>query len=694
MGCTQSTNNGIQAIPYEVGVVEATKVTTAGKGPRRIFELSEFHDEFTVDKRIGKGAFAHVYRAKSIATGKTVAAKVALHSPAKHDESLMESLTNEISIMRKVNRSEYCVGASAAFVDDELCYIVMEMADNTLPKALDQIEVTEKSLRLIFRDMLQGLKFLHGLGIVHRDVKPDNFLCNMQAHSVIQTVRLCDFGLSMRMPPNGNLTGVFGTAPFMCPEMVKSSYYNEKADIWSVGVIVYVMLTGRFPYMPFETTSSAMKEAIRIGGIPSWTPIVPALKPSPEAEAFGSALLTRSQSRRPNAQRALEFDFLASSPPLGRQWYNNSLRSLIQSGKKIGAFNVRMSSTVSKIDELMMVKQSEADRKVSPASTDEANVSMEFGPTASSSKTISHAAQSSSLDSLPSMVGSRMWATKADASEAPSQASSSTATSLASAVRPGQPGAAQTLGVLPSMAVGGSKAKTMDTLPTMDATRKKMSVVSFDDLPDMSAPVERLRGHAIGNTQRINHCVKPAIATQAKTPKLVNMDARPAGCAQNVVPRSSLKGATPTHSVTFADRVTPGSVQAPPTPAVTAQRKNMEHDEARPMTVDVLPTFGAPTPRSIASKPPRGYSDAQSAVGRVPSTNSDFKLVAHRIPSVCEQSTSDSLPMKERTGNSKIIDEDAAFLDESAAHTMDSLPSDTFETTNHVQEFVAPVAAR
>merc|ERR1740121_2799409 len=130
---------------------------------------------------------------------------------------------------------------------------------------LEQVaKVTEPVLARVYSDMLRALASIHEQGIVHCDVKPDNFLFSGTLHDGI--VKLCDFGLSAVVSSQRKeMMGVKGTAPFMPPEMLQGGGFDTKADVWSFGVTAYVLLLGHFPYQPAVATASAMKRAIRFG---------------------------------------------------------------------------------------------------------------------------------------------------------------------------------------------------------------------------------------------------------------------------------------------------------------------------------------------------------------------------------------------------------------------------------------------
>merc|ERR1719428_1666918 len=99
---------------------------------------------------------------------------------------------------------------------------------------------------MLVQQMFLAVSEVHALKMLHRDVKPDNFLVGPGA-----TVKLCDFGFARRFPSGpACVRGVFGTAPFMSPEMIMGLEYGAPTDVWSLGVVLYVLLCGEFPYMP------------------------------------------------------------------------------------------------------------------------------------------------------------------------------------------------------------------------------------------------------------------------------------------------------------------------------------------------------------------------------------------------------------------------------------------------------------
>eukprot|EP00418_Pyrodinium_bahamense_P088439 CAMPEP_0179041506 /NCGR_PEP_ID=MMETSP0796-20121207/16191_1 /TAXON_ID=73915 /ORGANISM="Pyrodinium bahamense, Strain pbaha01" /LENGTH=416 /DNA_ID=CAMNT_0020737871 /DNA_START=122 /DNA_END=1372 /DNA_ORIENTATION=+ len=310
-----------------------------------------FHPQYILKGKLGKGAFAQVHLAKTVAHGNEVAVKITdlrgshrKHERDEVDQRTKRSVEKEVAILRRVGAQPFCVGFYEGFIEGLLSYVVMERCDMTLLQALERSpELTENTLGCIIKEMLQALHNIHKLAVVHRDIKPDNFLCTGPEH----TVKLCDFGLAEVLPGgNGELKGVYGTAPFMSPEMLASQGYGPTTDVWSTGVIAYVLLFGQFPYQPVETTAKAMKVAI-LAGTPE-----PTFKPkasldtggsrvTPAALAFLHETLNRNKGQRPSAAAALQLEWMTSGVNM-QQWSAPSLRPMLYAAKRAGAFDTRV----------------------------------------------------------------------------------------------------------------------------------------------------------------------------------------------------------------------------------------------------------------------------------------------------------------------------------------------------------------
>lgn len=208
-------------------------------------------------------------------------------------------------------------------------------------------DYNERILKGVFYEMLKALSGIHSLGVVHRDIKPDNFLCTSSLGGNM-IVKLCDFGLAEALSPAvTELKDIFGTAPFMSPEMLLGSGYGTQTDMWSFGVVVYVMLLGQFPHVPHkpqqEKNSRGMKQAI-MSGMPEPTfkpkPQLRLVSISPGGSCFLRRALCRDPSKRPTADTAKNIAWFRSPMSPEERAASPSLKPIFDAAKQAGAFTI------------------------------------------------------------------------------------------------------------------------------------------------------------------------------------------------------------------------------------------------------------------------------------------------------------------------------------------------------------------
>mmetsp|Transcript_959 Transcript_959/g.1320 ORF Transcript_959/g.1320 Transcript_959/m.1320 type:complete len:547 (-) Transcript_959:178-1818(-) len=330
----------------------------------------DFHGKYVLGRQLGLGAFAHVYAitgtSENDATSHSIekAVKILDLRPKGEKDILRKLQVNanqEASVWASAGQHCHVVQMLATFYDIDLCYMVMEKCACGLYDYLDQaLVIDERVLGGLIAQMLAGLSHIHFVRIVHRDVKPDNFLLGGKDG---QTVKLGDFGLSTELSTAGGATGVFGTAPFMCPEMLLSCEYDGRADIWSMGVLAYTLLYGDFPYLPKVPSARNMKEAILDGVHPKYEPSGDFRSQwrSNIAINFVQTLLDRDPDTRPSATEALHTKYIVECVAEHHMPKCDlpSLRPMIRAAKKAGAFDVRDLSEETEIDSLLQKMQME-----------------------------------------------------------------------------------------------------------------------------------------------------------------------------------------------------------------------------------------------------------------------------------------------------------------------------------------------
>ena len=206
---------------------------------------------------IGKGSFGIVrtgYRIKEISPHKIYAIKSI--DKTKISQSDIDNLEKEIDIISSLDHPNIA-RFYETFHDERYFHIVTELCrGKELSKLLKQNggKLNERKCRIIIMKILHAINYCHSHGIVHCDLKPDNIIFESPNEEEenedilnLLDLKLIDFGLSSRIKKNEKLNNTVGTAYFIAPETIKGAY-DEKCDMWSIGVILYYILSGKFPF--------------------------------------------------------------------------------------------------------------------------------------------------------------------------------------------------------------------------------------------------------------------------------------------------------------------------------------------------------------------------------------------------------------------------------------------------------------
>ena len=163
----------------------------------------------------------------------------------------------------------------------------------------------ESTARILIKSMLSCINYCHSKGVVHRDLKPENVL--LEPDMDFNKMKIIDFGTAVPYDKNGKrgLKEVLGTPFYIAPEVLNANY-NEKCDIWSIGVITYMVLSGKAPF--FGKTDPDIYASVRKGkfefSAPTWKQV------SQDAKDFICQLLTVDHKKRPSAQQALDHKWI------------------------------------------------------------------------------------------------------------------------------------------------------------------------------------------------------------------------------------------------------------------------------------------------------------------------------------------------------------------------------------------------
>jgi serine/threonine protein kinase len=207
-------------------------------------------DNYQFLSQIGSGTYGIVYLAKDLKNQERVAIKT-FDKKVNRDE--LEKIKLELDIMKFCNHKNI-VKYIDSFEDSDYIYLVQEYMDggDLLNYISHKSLLNENEIRNIFKQVANGLKYLHYYGIVHRDLKPQNILIKNN-----EEVKIIDFGLSKVLGNYETTNDCLGTIYFTSPEVLKQDKYNNKVDVWSLGIILFFLVYGR---VPFDDSSNNVEE--------------------------------------------------------------------------------------------------------------------------------------------------------------------------------------------------------------------------------------------------------------------------------------------------------------------------------------------------------------------------------------------------------------------------------------------------
>jgi serine/threonine protein kinase len=300
MGCNSSTEK----------VVASNEI----KEPRAGDQL-QGEWKYTVGGELGKGAFSIVMGATQHGTDKqgNENTKVAIKciSRAKMDEDDIAALKREVDILKEVNHP-HIVNIIDFFEDSRYYYVVTEkMSGGELfDRIVDKTQYSESDARDLVKLLTSTIKHLHDKHIVHRDLKPENLL--LQDHEDDAHIKIADFGLAMVHTKNdAPMMQPCGSPGYVAPEIIADPPvgYDKSVDVWSIGVITYILLCG---YPPFQADDQdELFDQIRAGSYTfddeDWAEV------SPAGISFIEATLVINPAKRHTAAQLLEHEWMTSS---------------------------------------------------------------------------------------------------------------------------------------------------------------------------------------------------------------------------------------------------------------------------------------------------------------------------------------------------------------------------------------------
>lgn len=204
-------------------------------------------NKYEMGRLLGQGTFAKVYHAKNLSATESVAIKVINKDQVKKQLGMMDQIQREISVMRLVRHPNIVEFKEVLATKHKIFFIMEYIKGGELFTKVAKGKLNEDLARKYFQQLISAVDFCHSRGVSHRDLKPENLLLDENGN-----LKVSDFGLSAlpeQLRNDGLLHTRCGTPAYVAPEVLrKKGYDGAKADIWSCGVILYVLLAGFLPF--------------------------------------------------------------------------------------------------------------------------------------------------------------------------------------------------------------------------------------------------------------------------------------------------------------------------------------------------------------------------------------------------------------------------------------------------------------
>ncbi|TNN04225.1 hypothetical protein fugu_001254 [Takifugu bimaculatus] len=276
----------------------------------------EHHCDFTAEDlkdlgEIGRGAYGSVNKMVHKPTGQIMAVK---RIRSTVDEKEQKQLLMDLDVVMRSSDCPYIVQFYGALFREGDCWICMELMSTSLDKfykyvycALDNV-IPEEILGKITLATVKALNHLkENLKIIHRDIKPSNILMDRRGN-----IKLCDFGISGQLVDSIAKTRDAGCRPYMAPERIDPSAsrqgYDVRSDVWSLGITLYELATGRFPYPKWNSVFDQLTQVVK--GEPPQLSNSEERQFSPKFINFVNLCLTKDESKRPKYRELLKHPFI------------------------------------------------------------------------------------------------------------------------------------------------------------------------------------------------------------------------------------------------------------------------------------------------------------------------------------------------------------------------------------------------
>ena len=298
------------------------------------------YDDYTPLRILGTGAYGKVFLVEHNITGMKRALKQ-IKKRLSFEKSNEESVFNELNILKKIDHQNV-VKVYEYYIDNLNYYIITEYCQGgDLFDAVKDKELSEYQVSCIMYQIFLAVNHLHKINIMHRDLKLENILITKIEDDGLYRIKICDFGTSYLFEEGHKEKKIIGSGYYIAPEVFKKKY-NFKCDIWSCGVIMYVLLTKKIPFLgdtKDELRNSIVKEKYIAEPIKKFSLLV---------QELIDDLLEKDVKKRLNAEMALNykiFDFYKCKERINKM-SSTIINKYIENIKKYKKINIIQETTI------------------------------------------------------------------------------------------------------------------------------------------------------------------------------------------------------------------------------------------------------------------------------------------------------------------------------------------------------------
>lgn len=311
------------------------------KAPRSIAILdspdgNNIYDKYRIGKELGRGEFGITHQCFNLETGETFACKMISKSKLRTEIDI-EDVRREVEIMRHLPEHPNIVTFKEAYEDKENIYLVMELCEGgeLFDRIVSRGHYTERAAAKMTKTIIEVCKVCKKHGVIHRDLKPENFLFKDKSEG--SELKAIDFGLSIFFESDQRFSEIVGSPYYMAPEVLRRNYGPE-VDVWSAGVILYILLCGVPPF--WAATEEGIAHAIIRGKIDFQRDPWP--KVSKEAKELVKNMLDPNPYTRLTVDEVLEHPWIRNADQARDVFLGEHVRMRIKQFSLMNKFKKRV----------------------------------------------------------------------------------------------------------------------------------------------------------------------------------------------------------------------------------------------------------------------------------------------------------------------------------------------------------------